>query len=96
MTIDRSWVAEVLEADNPRARGEALALYAAAFCTYWESEANIRANGLICAHPRTGAPLENPYLKVRDQAMKSIAAMSKARLQTDRLWREAGERVGAP
>ena len=69
----------MLAEDNPRAKGEALALYAAAFCTYWESEANIRANGLICAHPRTGAPLENPYLKVRDQAMKALAAMSKAR-----------------
>lgn len=73
-----------------------MALYCSVFVTFWEAELNIRQNGTICAHPRTGAPLENPYLRVREQAMKSITAMGKARLATDRLWREAGERVGAP
>jgi len=61
-----------------------LVRYADAFLLYLEAEENIRRNGAITAHPRTGAPLENPYLQVRNQASKILASI---RLKTEGLWR---------
>ena len=43
-------------------------IYANAYCEYREAQENIAKNGTICSNPRTGAPIENPYLKVRDRA----------------------------
>lgn len=93
--MDRRKAEEILLRDNPRAPQQVVAMYASAFATWWEAEENVRKNGAICAHPRTGAPLENPYLKVREAAQRSLAAI-KARLQTDRLWREAEEDATSP
>jgi phage terminase small subunit len=58
-----------------RARGAAAdraAQYADVFMTYREAQRNIDQNGAVVAHPRTGAPLENPYLKIRDRALTQL------------------------
>jgi phage terminase small subunit len=76
----------MLATDNPRASSEQVSMYASAFVQFWEAEENIRRNGHVCANPRTGAPMDNPYLRVRAAAEKSIQGMSRARLKSDRLW----------
>lgn len=50
-------------------------IYNDAKATYDEAQANIEKNGAVVAHPRTGAPIENPYIKIRD---KAVATMAKA------------------
>jgi phage terminase small subunit len=59
-------------------------MYADAFCEYHEAMENIRRNGAVCANPRTGAPLENPYLKVRDKARAQLVKFR--RVQSAGLW----------
>lgn len=76
-------VLEILRADNPRARAGDLAMYADAFMEYREAQDNIAKNGAIAMHPRTGAPIENPYLRVRNGA---AAVLRKFRLVSDKLW----------
>ena len=49
--------------------------YADAFCEYREATANILANGSIVQHPRTLNPIDNPYLNVRDRALKKLQGM---------------------
>ena len=57
-----------LKADNPRASLADVTMYADAFLEYQAAQANIAEHGSIVFHPRTGAPIENPYLVVRDRA----------------------------
>ena len=45
--------------------------------TYEKAQKNIEENGEIVTHPRTGAPMENPFLKVRTQAAKQILDFKK-------------------
>lgn len=80
----------ILSEDNPRASKADITMYANRFAEYCEAQANIGEHGAIVFHPRTGAPIENPYLAVRD---RSGAALSKTRLRVDRLWElmESGE-----
>jgi hypothetical protein len=58
-----------------------LNLYAEAFQQWQEATANIRENGAVCAHPRTGQPMPNPYLAVQTAALKNLQRF--ARLKTD-------------
>ena len=51
-----------------------------------ERQDNIAKNGNVVAHPRTGQPIENPYIKVRVAAMGQLR---KIRLRkVDALWTE--------
>lgn len=54
-----------LRKDNPSEQIITLKVYGDALTTYLEAAANIATNGAVCFHPRTGAPIENPYLKIR-------------------------------
>ncbi len=81
--MTKSEALEILRADNPRAPLATLAIYAAAFVEHEAAQANIDANGTIVFHPRTGAPITNPYLAVRNGA---AAVMQKIRIASDRLW----------
>lgn len=63
-------------------------MYADAFVEYREAMANIAANGSIVANPRTGAPMDNPFLRVRDRASAQLVKL-RGRVQgLDALWRE--------
>ena len=76
----------ILEEDNPNMRQSALIIYVDAFLDYAEAESNISKNGAIVAHPRTGTPIDNPYLRVRCQAVKVIQGKAFAFLKSERLW----------
>lgn len=72
-----------LRADNPKAAAVEVAICANALRIYSEAAANVRANGAICSHPRTGSPIENPYLKVMGQ--QSAVLLKCKRMKTDRV-----------
>jgi hypothetical protein len=67
---------KLLKDENPRATEIKIKIFAAALLTYLEASENVAKNGAICSHPRTGAPFENPYLKVRAAQGAIIAKMS--------------------
>lgn len=80
---------ELLTQHNAPTRAPDIAMYAASFISYLEADDNINRNGSIVAHPRTGSPMENPYLKVRAAAMKEM--QSNGRLKgLGELWKAAG------
>ena len=78
-------IIEELRADNPVAKGTDLQLYADALQIYVEASKNVQEHGAICAHPRTGTPLENPYLKVMATQGRVLASMRK--IKGDRVMR---------
>ena len=80
--VDRERVlATLLKNGNRR---DVARLYCDAYCEYFESMGNIEKNGSVCANPRTGAPMDNPYLKVRDRARVQLARMKD--VKTKGLW----------
>lgn len=70
-------IAAELAQDNPHVRAITIRIYADALRTYHEASTNILQRGAVCAHPRTGAPLENPYLKIRTQTGAVLAKMPR-------------------
>jgi phage terminase small subunit len=81
MSID---LVHELAKDNPAARLIDLQLFAGALLTYKEASKNIEANGAIVMHPRTGAPIDNPYLKIVERSGRTL---SKMRIKSDRVVR---------
>ena len=74
-------IRELLEKENDGSSRLDLNLVADALDTYREAQKNIAERGSVCAHPRTGAPMENPYVKVRTQ---QVTILSKFRhIRTD-------------
>ncbi|MCR4341151.1 MAG: P27 family phage terminase small subunit [Gemmatimonadaceae bacterium] len=74
----------VLRAANPRISMADAVTYATAWTEYVTADENIRANGTVVAHPKTGAPITNPYLPVRADAMKRMASVRG--ISADVLW----------
>ncbi len=68
-------VAAQLRLDNKTLRAVDLRVFADALSAYCEASENIRRNGTIVMHPRTGAPIENPYLKISKQAGQLLTKM---------------------
>lgn len=64
-----------LKKENPKANAVELRVYADALATYREAAENIDRNGAIVQHPRTGAPIENPYLKIRTSAGATLTKL---------------------
>lgn len=81
--ITREEALAILMAENP-SRRHVVEMYLGCFFTYLEAQDNIERNGAIVAHPRTGTPIENPYLKVRSEAMKDMRKLALKGL--DELW----------
>lgn len=61
-------------------------MYAHAWAEYREAQASISTNGAIVANPRTGAPIPNPYLKVRDAAEAKLLRLSRRAKGNPILW----------
>lgn len=76
-------VVEILTAANPKKRRDQVVMYAQAFVEYRDAQANIEKNGTIVFHPRTGSPIENPYLRIRDRAS---LVLTRIRLDAALLW----------
>ena len=51
------------------------ALYADAYLEYKEAQTNITNNGSIVADPRTGSPIQNPYLAARDKVFVRLESL---------------------
>ncbi|HEY3256269.1 MAG TPA: hypothetical protein VGJ91_20060 [Polyangiaceae bacterium] len=77
--------ARLLE-NNPKQQLGLLNLYADAFAEYSQAMENIGRCGVVVGHPRTGAPIDNPYIKIRDAAARSLKDPRFMRLKTDPLW----------
>lgn len=72
-------VISILRRDNPKGREDDVAMYADCFMDYREAQDNISKNGNIVAHPRTGQPIENPYIKVKATAMNQLRKITRLR-----------------
>lgn len=68
-------ILESLRAENPKARQIDLEVFADALRIYRQASANIAEFGAIVNHPRTGSPIENPYLKIQTAKGALLAKM---------------------
>lgn len=84
--ITKVEAAAILRKDNPGARADEIAIYTDSWLDYIEAEKNIRENGNIVMHPRTGSPIENPYIKIKALAASSMQKIKKIK-RVDRLWK---------
>lgn len=84
--MTRADVAAILRAANPTAPASQVEQYAAAWLEFRHADAKITALGTVIAHPRTGAPIDNPYLRIRAQAAATMAGLGEIR-RADELWR---------
>lgn len=83
--MTRDEVLAILRRDNPSARADDVSMYADCFLDYREAADNITKNGNIVAHPRTGTPIENPYIKVKASAMNQLRKITRVK-RVDALW----------
>ena len=72
--MTRTEVLAALLAENGNRRTDDCAIYATAFSEYQEAASRIVDNGTVVSHPRTGAPIDNPYLKIRAAAERTMRA----------------------
>ena len=85
--MNRQQLIDQLTAANPKARRDKITIYADSYLDYQEATKNITEHGNIVAHPRTGAPIENPYIRVKARATAVLTKVGKI-LKTDGLWSE--------
>lgn len=70
--MTREKAVEILLGFNAAEKRHIVEMYVSGFLGYLEAQENIDRNGNIVAHPRTGAPMENPYLKVRSYCQSEM------------------------
>lgn len=81
--VTREDIIELLRDENPDGADHDFAIYADSFLSYLAAAENVAKNGDIVLHPRTGAPIDNPYSAVRERA---AAQLRKIQIQTGILW----------
>lgn len=79
----RDLARRLLLADNPDVPIELVERYLDAYAAYRMAQANIAEHGEIVIHPRTGAPIDNPYRRVRADAARALDGLA---LESDALW----------
>lgn len=82
MTVE-TLVKRLTEAGN---KADLSKQYADAFVEYTEATENLQRNGAVCADPRTGKPIPNPYLSVRDKALAKMHTRGLRRVKAEALW----------
>jgi phage terminase small subunit len=65
-------VAALVAAGN---RKDLAVQYAHAFAEYREASKNIAEHGTVCQHPRTANVIVNPYVAIRDAALRKLQNM---------------------
>lgn len=90
MTPDKALA--ILRDENPKAHESLLRIVAGLFVEYTVADANIAQFGPVVTHPKTGAPVVNPYSSVRERASKAL--LEHRRLEVGALW-EAWDRERA-
>ncbi len=83
--MTREEIIAVLVRDNPRGAYAEMTMYADYFFDYQEASENIAKNGSIVAHPRTGSPIENPYVKIKVGCVAQLLKIG-AHLKVNVLW----------
>ena len=78
-------VVKILSAENPGCPLGDLVMYGEVWLVLREAQANIATNGVIVAHPRTNAPIENPYCRIMSAQIKTLQGFRRVR-KTDALW----------
>ena len=74
---------EKLRSLNPTTTEMVLVMYVDCFEDYASAQANIAEHGAIVSHPKTGGPLPNPYVTIRDRAAKTLRGL---RVRAGDLW----------
>jgi phage terminase small subunit len=92
--MTRDEIIATLVRDNPRGDLGRITIYADALVEYRAAQACIEAQGTVVAHPRTAAPIDNPYLKIRDKASKVLRGMFG--LTTDAVWPQPAAETATP
>jgi hypothetical protein len=77
--------AVVVHPDELRVYRDALALYN-------EASENLSKFGAVTAHPKTGQPMVNPYLEIRDRCGRTMTQFHKANPG----WKEPEAAPGLP
>lgn len=80
---------------NKDADEATLQQYAHQFVAYLEAQNNIARFGNVVSHPRTAAPMANPYLPIRAAAAKEMKSAGR-RLKTDKLWQHYANELNPP
>ena len=80
--VDRAGIVDRLVREGTRR--DVAVQYADAFLEYAEASKNLLEHGTIVQHPRTANPIENPYLSVRDRALRKLQGMRQ--VKADWLW----------
>lgn len=65
-----------LKRDNPRALAIDIEVYGDCLAVYAQAAHNIRKNGAVCINSRTGAPFENPFLKIQERQAAILCGMA--------------------
>ena len=76
-TLDRAAIIALLVAAGNRR--DLATMYADQLAQYRIASANLAEHGAIVMHPRTNNPIENPFLKVRDSALRALQNMRTVR-----------------
>ena len=84
-------IRKLLRDENPKGRTSDIEMYSHHFIGYLEAAENIAQNGVLVSHPRTGQPMENPYLKVRANAESGMSKLK--RLRVEMLWKNAASHI---
>lgn len=63
---------DVLKLFNPTVPDMEIRIYLDNLALYSKAKENVQKNGAITLHPRTGEPINNPYLRVMKSAEKAI------------------------
>ena len=92
--VTRTEARRILREDDPDLQSADLEMYLDQWATYAEAVENIQRVGAVAIHPRTGAPITNPYLQIRDQAQAAMSRMKRVR-ETNRLFEFWRERIEA-
>lgn len=83
--MTRAEMIALLRTSSPKARLDDVTIYVDALIEYRIAQENIKSVGSIVAHPRTAAPIPNPYLAVKAANLKILATSGK-RLNVAELW----------
>jgi len=84
-------VLEALEEDNPQEKYALLQACANWIVLHVHGTDNVRRYGAQVLHPKSGAPIENPWLKTISTAEKSLFGKSMAKIKKDNAFRALQE-----
>ena len=84
--LDEISVCAELHALNPRASENEVRAFVDQLRTYRRAQENLLEVGEVCVHPQTGAPMVNPWLKPRDDALRMMQGMHLKAGPTAALW----------